>query len=160
MKLAMAVVALLVGAVVGLLMRGGASSTAGAGGSSTVAVYNGMPAPVTVYVSFGSDSAVLPSSWSFCTSAARLTCQFPLGSQATQVLPLSGKYLNATIAFDSPVGCGATKAELNINNPRWYDTLDVSLVDGYSNNVLIEVADGGQKLVLGPPRGKTGNERV
>src|SRR3990172_6384447 len=158
--LGMAGVALLVSFLVTMVFHGLKGSPASAGGASTVEVFNGLPGTATVYVSFGSDSAVLPSSWSFCTSATRLNCQFPLGSQATQVLPLSGKYLNATIAFDSPVGCGATKAELNVNNPNWYDTLDVSLVDGYSNNIFIEVADGGQKLVLGPPRGKTGNERV
>jgi hypothetical protein len=129
------------------------------GGSSTVEVYNGAETPVVVYIAFGSDSVVLPSAWSFCTGSG-LNCQFSLGARATQVLPLSGKYLNATIAFNSPVGCGATKAELNVNNPAWYDTLDVSLVDGYSNNILIEVADRGTNLVLGPPRGKTGNERV
>lgn len=149
----------LAGALVGvlgtLLSQGGKA----AAGSSTLSVYNGSESSVTVYVAFGSDSVVLPASWSFCTGSG-LNCQFSMAERSTQVLPLSGNYLNATMAFGSPVGCGATKAELNVNNPNWYDTLDVSLVDGYSNNILIEVDDQGRRLVLGPPRGKTGNEKV
>ena len=147
------------GAAAAMLFQGKMDSIESAGGSSTVAVYNGTEHIVTVYVAFGADSVVLPGAWSFCTGSG-LTCQFPLAGHGTQVLPLSGKYLNATMAFDSLVGCGATKAELNVNNPRWYDTLDVSLVDGYSNKIAIDVVDRGTKILLGPPNGKTGNEKV
>ena len=147
----------LLGFAATVMFRAGFAS----GGQSFVSLYNGQKSPVMAYVAFGADSAVLPTAWPFCTPTAKLNCQFPMPGQSLQVLPLEGNYLNATISFGAPVGCGSTKAELNVNNPNWYDTLDVSLVDGYSNNVLIEVVDNGQPgIVLGPPRGKTGNEKV
>lgn len=113
----------------------------------------------TVYVAFGADSKITADDWAFCTGSG-LTCNFPL--DGTRDLPTGGKYLNATLAFNQPVGCGVTKAELNVNNPAWYDVMDVSLVDGYSNNVKITITEKGDSLqtVLGPPKGKTGNEDV
>lgn len=118
-------------------------------------------AQTSVYISFGADSAVKADDWkSFCTVTAPLTCNFTMtGSQA---LPnATGKYLNMTLAFGGAVGCNATKAEINVNNPSWYDTLDVSLVDGYSNNIEIDYTPPGGSLVkLGPPVGKDGNEKV
>ena len=128
---------------------------------STVVVKNKTASPVTVYVSFGADSVVLPAAWaSFCPSTARLNCQFPLAASGSQGLPLAGKYLNATISFGAPVGCGTTKAELNLNNPKWYDITDISLVDGYSNKVAIDVMDVSGARTLGPPKGASGNEKV
>jgi hypothetical protein len=110
----------------------------------------------TVYVAFGANSVVLPANWSsFCTGGG-LNCTFPLSANGVQAAPLGGQYLNATIAFGSPVTCGATKAEMNINTPANADTYDVSLVDGYSNNIKMNV--GG--TILGPPVGKDGNEKV
>lgn len=54
-----------------------------------------------------------------------------------------------------------TKAEVNINNPDWYDTFDVSLVDGYSNDVeMTYTPPSGPTQTLGPPKGQTGNEKV
>lgn len=113
----------------------------------------------TVYVAFGSDSAVTADDWSFCTGSG-LTCSFSLNG--TKDLPLNGAYINATFSFNAAVGCGVTKAEVNVNNPKWYDTMDVSLVDGYSNDVKITVTEPGDRLstVLGPPKGATGNEDV
>jgi hypothetical protein len=49
---------------------------------------------------------------------------------------------------------------LNVNNPKWYDTLDVSLVDGYSNQIEIDAATSKGTVKLGPPKGATGNEKV
>jgi hypothetical protein len=72
-----------------------------------------------------------------------------------RLLPVAGRYLNMTVSFDAPAGCGATKAEVNVNNPAWFDTYDVSLVDGFSNFVLM-VANGTRIF----PRGKTGNEKA
>lgn len=133
---------------------------------STVSVTNASSTSTMVRVAFGSVSIV--RSWSFCTpdDSGAAACSFPLASLQTQPLPLAGQYLNATIAFGAPsVGCGSTKAELNINNPQpWYDIADVSLVDGYSNkiSVLFTNPGGGEAgvVALGPPNGETGNETV
>jgi hypothetical protein len=130
---------------------------------TTVLVANETGAAEIVNVSFGSDSVV--KTFPFCEQVDGGGCQFPLRPHTSRALPISGQYLNATIAFGgSAVGCGTTKAELNINNPNWYDTIDVSMVDGYSNRVMIEVAnptlpDAGITR-LGPPNGRTGNETV
>jgi hypothetical protein len=118
-------------------------------------------ATAPVYFSFGADSKIQAADWaSFCTVTAPLNCNFTLTN--TQALPNpQGKYLNVTLAFGGAVGCNATKAELNVNNPAWYDTLDVSLVDGYSNKIEIDYTPpGGTVTKLGPPVGKDGNEKV
>jgi hypothetical protein len=126
-----------------------------------VSVQNGRTVGTTVYVSFGSDSKVTAADWPFCTGSG-LSCSFPLPAGETKALPNAAHaYLNATFSFDAEVGCGVTKAEVNVNNPAWYDTLDVSLVDGYSDDVQITaVPTGGASAVLGPPLGKSGNEAV
>jgi hypothetical protein len=119
------------------------------------------PATTSVYFSFGADSVIKASDWSsFCTVTSPLTCNFTM--KGSQVLPTQGKYLNVTLAFGGPVGCGATKAEVNVNNPTWFDTLDVSLVDGYSNKIEIDYTPPGGTVAtkLGPPLGKDGNEKV
>ena len=121
--------------------------------------------PTTVYVAFGADSKVGVADWPFCTGSG-LTCTFPLPATTGQPLPTKGgAYLNATLSFGAAVTCGVTKAEININNPAWYDTYDVSLVDGWSNNVGIyytppTAADAGGRVQLGPPNGAKGNEKV
>lgn len=117
-------------------------------------VENKTSAATVVYVAFGSDSVV--RSWSFCTPVHAGLCSFPLAGNKKQVLPLGGRYTNATISFGAPVTCGQTKAEVNLNNPSWYDIADVSLVDGFSNKVMV-AANG---TALGPPAGATGNEKA
>lgn len=136
-------------------------TTCGVGTSTALTVSNGQKNAVDVYVSFGADSKITASDWTFCTGSG-LNCNFSLAGSASQPMPNpNGDYLNATFSFGAPVGCGVTKAEVNINNPNWYDTLDVSLVDGYSNNVEIVVTPlTGDKVTLGPPNGETGNEKV
>ena len=134
-------------------------------GGSIAFVSNETKSDVKVYVAFGSNSVVLPASWSFCTKTSDLTCNFDLKANSEKALTLSGQYLNATFSFGAPVGCSVTKAELNINNPSWYDVMDVSLVDGYSNDVAVYVttpsySDAGTKVKLGPPNGASGNEKV
>jgi hypothetical protein len=115
--------------------------------------------PLTVYFNFGADSAITPADWSFCTATGPLNCNFTL--TGSKELPTSGKYLNVTIAFGHPVTCDMTKAELNVNNPKWYDIYDVSLVDGYSNKIEIDYkAPDGTTKKIGPPNGKTDNEKV
>jgi hypothetical protein len=126
------------------------------GGSSTLSIQNDTNADTVVYVAFGANSAVLPASWAFCAATSNLTCNFPLPAHGQKDLPLGGQFLNVTMAFGAAVGCGSTKAEMTLNNPAWYDVADVSLVDGYSNRIAIDV--GGTKL--GPPLGRDGNEKV
>jgi hypothetical protein len=119
-----------------------------------------VPSTTPVFISFGADSSVQAADWaSFCTVTSPLTCNFTM--IGSQVLPTQGKYLNMTLAFGGPVACDSTKAEINVNNPAWYDTLDVSLVDGYSNKIAIDYTPpGGTVTRLGPPLGKDGNEKV
>jgi hypothetical protein len=126
-----------------------------------VTLTNRQTSPITVYVAFGAGSQIKAADWkSFCTVASPLTCSFSLAGSKRLPNP-SGKHLNATIAFGAAVGCNTTKAELDVNNPKWFDTLDVSLVDEYSNQVEIDyVPPGGAVTKLGPPVGKTGNEKV
>lgn len=127
-------------------------------------VVNDTGTAATVYVTFGSDSVVVPSSWSaFCTAGAVGSCSFPLAMHTTQDLPLGGQYLNATLSFNRTATCGVTKAEVNVNNPKWYDIADVSLVDGYSDKIKITAEQPGSDAgvtVLGPPVGRNGNEHV
>jgi len=115
----------------------------------------------TVYVSFSGTSVLTPADWTFCEGTG-LTCSFQLDGKTTKQLPNKAHaYLNATFSFDAPVGCGATKAEVNVNNPDWYDILDVSLVDGYNEKLEISATPtGGKAVKIGPPVGKDGNEAV
>lgn len=133
-----------------------------AGAGTQVSVVNQTGATTTVYVNFGADSAITQSTWASFCSGAGLSCQFPLLGNASQALPNpTGAYLNATFSFAMPLSCNVTKAEVNVNNPSWYDILDVSLVDGYSNDVaIIATPSSGSPIQLGPPNGQTGNETV
>jgi len=129
---------------------------------TSVVVSNRQKATTVVYVAFGSDSKVGVKDWAFCKGSG-LTCSFQLATSTSQPLPTGGRYLNATFSFGGPVTCGVTKAELNVNNPAWYDTFDVSLVDGFSNKVgmvYTPPADAGGPVTIGPPVGATGNEKV
>lgn len=125
-------------------------------GGTTVQVTNDTTDATVVYVAFGSNSVVLPDDLKgFCDKTGSLTCVGKLAGKTSAALPLNGRYLNATFSFDAPVGCGVTKAELNVNNPNWFDVMDVSLVDGFSNKIKI-TAD---TTVL-EPVGATGNEKA
>jgi hypothetical protein len=140
--------------------NGASDSASGAGGDAEgpgtrLFVLNATDKDTVVYVAFGSDSVIRPAAWPFCAGAG-LNCSFPLGKKNQRMLTLAGRYLNATFTFGAAVGCGTTKAEVNLNNPSWYDTADISLVDGFSNFVFIEADD----KRLGPGHGKTGNEKV
>jgi hypothetical protein len=133
-------------------------------GRALASVTNGTKQDAVVFVAFGADSAVVASDWvSFCHATSILNCNFPIQSNSSTTLPLSGKYLNATFSFNGQ-GCDATKAELNINNSKWYDIADISLVDGYSNEVEVAVSlpeiDAKKETLLGPPHGKDNNEKV
>jgi len=122
---------------------------------TSLTLSNKTGASAIVNVSFGSDSVINATNWPFCAATSPLVCSFTMAANEDKMMPSSG-YLNATLAINGPVGCGSTKAELNLNNPAWYDVADVSLVDGYSNKISI-TANG---TILGPPNGKEGNEKV
>lgn len=130
-------------------------------GATSLLIANQTTNDTTVYVSFGADSKITTKDWTFCKGRG-LTCNFPLKGSTSITMPNPrGVYTNATFAFGAPVGCGATKAEVNINNPTWYDTLDVSLVDGYSNNLQIRAAPTkGSPILLGPVMAKSGNAKL
>jgi hypothetical protein len=120
---------------------------------TTVTVANRSGVDTNVYLAFGADSAITTSDFvSFC-SGSGLNCSFPLAKGSEQVLPLHGKYLNATISFFQPVACDTTKAEINVNNPKWYDVADISLVDGFNAPIRMQFA--GQIIEAKRP---TGNE--
>lgn len=134
------------------------ASSQAAAAASTLVVRNATDAVTTVYIAFGSDSYATARFWPWLCQFPQqvFQCSFQLQAHHEQELPLDGKHLNATLAFGGPVGCGTTKAELNVNNPKWYDVADVSLVDGYSNDVRIDV--GG--ATLGPPLSEALDEKV
>jgi hypothetical protein len=146
--------------IAGVAASVGLRSNSGSVGSEVV-LDNQTDKATHVFVSFGADSVVKAADWaSFCTVRAPLNCDFQLGAKSIQLVTGRGRYLNATISFDGQ-GCGATKAELNVSNPNWYNVLDVSLVDGYSNKVKITNTElSGKVTTLGPPAGKTGNENI
>jgi hypothetical protein len=133
---------------------------------SKVLVHNATDKEARVFVSFGASSVVRASNWRFfCKGSDDSSCSFSLASRSHRNLPIGNKRLNATFSVNVPVGCGATKAEVDLNNSAWYDIADVSLVDGYNNKLSIDVvtvSDGGQSVTkaLGPPVGKDGNQEV
>lgn len=131
-------------------------STDGSAQLGSVGVENATKKNVTVYVAFGADSVVTPSSWAVCGADGGLNCSFSLPAQTTMLLATGGQYLNATFSFNAPVACGVTKTELNLNNPKWYDTVDISLVDGFSNAVSLRY----NEVTLGPVTSATGNEKA
>ncbi len=127
-----------------------AKSTAG---TATLEIENDTAVATMVYVAFGADSAI--TTWPSCPVTSRLNCQMPLAAKTTVAVPLGGQYLNATFSFDGPVTCGATKAEANLNNPKWYDIADVSLVDGFSSPLVVKAGDRMLEALR-----KTGNEKA
>lgn len=138
---------------------------------TTITIENGTTTGVQVYIAFGSNSVVLPTSpgWSFCTQyqTYALVCDFLLAPSSIQTLPLNGQYMGATVSFGGPVSCGFTKVEWSVNqtspSPGWYDTADVSLVDGFNVGVAIEYKDpfiDGGHVILGPVKHERGNEKA
>jgi hypothetical protein len=121
----------------------GGSEAASGGSTTRVVLSNTTDAGAVVNISVGSDSVVQPSAWAGCPDAG-LTCSLPLAASSSMALSTGGAYLNASIAFNGPVGCGSTIAEFTANNPNGYGTADLSLVNGFSNDVQIVI--DGQKL--------------
>lgn len=154
MKKRLALLITLAGAGAGIAL----GSSMACSSKATLSIANRTSAPITVFVAFGADSIVtsLPS----CTPAGRLQCSLPLAKDTTLALPLAGKYLNATLSVNGPVTCGMTKVELNLNNPAWYDIVDVSLVDGFSTAVRVSLTDSKGAHSIGPVVSQTGNEKA
>ena len=129
------------------------------GTKTELSIHNAQTVDATAYIAFGADSKITSDAWAFCEGSG-LNCSFNVPAGGTVPLPNpDGKYINLTVAFNDPVGCGVTKAEVDANNPDWYDTMDVSLVDGYSNNVeIVYTAPGEVPVSYGPPKGAEGNQ--
>jgi len=141
------------------------ASDAGDGGTgTTLEIENRTDASVQVFVAFGSRSIVtsLAPDWEFCLGDAASACSFSLAENVTRVLPLAGMYFNATISFGAPVVCGTTKAEFDLNSATWYDTMDLSLVDGFNAALGTEVREPNDAglVTLGPVLHERGNERA
>jgi hypothetical protein len=123
------------------------------GSTSHARVQNRTATATTVYVSFGAGSQIV--GWPFCADAGAGVCSFSLGPWKNQDLPSDGKWLNATISFDAPPGCGVSLGELDLGNPSWtHDTADISLVNGWNRN--LEIVISGDRS-LGPTNGPDAN---
>jgi len=156
---------LVVSALLALAMwLGNAGDLDAAAKQKRVVVKNQQATAVTASISFGADSEVNAQTLgTFCkSSTGKLNCVFDVPANGNKEIPNFGfKYLNMAVAFKANVGCGSTKAEVTVNNPKWYDVMDVSLVDGFNEKVQINVTPTGAKtVVLGPPKGKSGNQQV
>ena len=128
------------------------------GGTATLTVKNDTKADAVLYVAFGADSEFTPADWPSCTQTSALNCTLALKAKSSHEAPLAGQYANLTMAFNAAPGCGSTKAEANLNNPSWYDTTDISLVDGFNEQVMMTVTDSTGEKKLGPVIGAEGNE--
>src|SRR5215510_9007889 len=130
--------------------------------NKTVRITNRQGAQTKVYISFAADSVLKPSDLPFCTVTGPLNCEFTLAPNSSQDVPNpQARYLNMALAFNAPVTCGSTKAEVLVNNPKWFDILDVSVVDGFNEKIQINLTPtGGSMTQLGPPVGKLGNQKV
>jgi hypothetical protein len=127
----------------------GAADSGPSSNASRARVENRTQAATVVFASFGSGGAVSQADWAaFCVPLdANVGCSFPLGPGGGQDLPTDGKFLNVTLSFNSYPGCNVTLGELDLNNPAWTeDTANISLVNGWSNDVEIIAAgaDGGR----------------
>lgn len=147
--------------------QGGAVLLAQAGATKqkSVTLTNKQSVPTTVSINFGADSQITADDLEgFCSSptGSNLNCRLTLTGNESKPLPNpSFKYVNMTLAFNALVGCGATKAEMTLNNPKWHDVLDVSVVDGFNEKIQITITPtGGAATTLGPPKGQLGNQKV
>ena len=127
-----------------------------------VRITNQQGTPAEVYINFAADSVLKPTDLPFCRVTGPLNCQFTLAARSSQEVPNpQAKYLNMALAFNAQVTCGSTKAEVLVNNPNWFDILDVSVVDGFNEKIQINLTPtGGNMTQLGPPVGKLGNQKV
>jgi len=149
--------------VVSLVLALQGSATAQTGDKNkTVRISNQQGTAAEVYINFAADSVLKPTDLPFCRVTGQRNCQFTLAARSSQDFPNpQAKYLNMALAFNAPVTCGSTKAEVLVNNPKWFDILDVSVVDGFNEKVQINLTPtNGQMTQLGPPVGKLGNQKI
>jgi hypothetical protein len=155
------------GALLVLMLAGGAQAQNPclAPKNKTVTITNTQGQPATIFINFGADSAINANDLgSLCGKPnSPLNCQFQLGPNGSQQIPNPQmKYINMTLAFNAPITCGTTKAEMTVNNPNFCDVFDVSVVDGFNERMQITVDERpvGQLVTLGPPLGLTKNQNV
>ena len=127
-----------------------------------VRITNQQGTPAEVYINFAADSVLKPTDVPFCKVTGSLNCQFTLAARSSMDIPNpQAKYFNMALAFNAPVSCGSTKAEVLVNNPSWFDVFDVSVVDGFNEKIQMNLTPtGGGTTQLGPPVGKLGNQKV
>jgi hypothetical protein len=130
--------------------------------NKAVRITNKQAAPARVYINFAADSVLKPTDVPFCEVMGPLNCQFTLAANSPKDIPNpQAKYFNMALSFNAPVTCGSTKAEVLVNNPKWFYILDVSVVDGFNEKIQMNLTPTGGKLTqLGPPVGKLGNQKV
>jgi len=130
--------------------------------NKTVRITNRQGTQAQVYINFAADSVLKPVDLPFCKVTGPLNCEFTLAANSSQDIPNpQAKYLNMALAFNAQVTCGSTKAEVLVNNPNWFDILDVSVVDGFNEKIQINLTPtGGPMTQLGAPVGKLGNQKV
>ncbi len=137
------------------------------GEPSKLYVQNEKSVPVKVFVTFGGDSCITQANMKIsggvtkCEPSVNNSCVFTLANGERQEIQLELCRADLTFRFNSAEGCGTTKAEVNMNVPNWDDTWNISLVDGWNENVRIDIvtSDIGTKT-MGPTQGKTGNQRA
>jgi hypothetical protein len=133
--------------------------------NKTVNIINNQSNAATVFINFGAESALNSNDLSFCDAEGKtpLNCRFKIDGHGSREIPNpQKKKVVMSLAFNAPVACGSTKAEITVNNPAFCDNADVSVVDGFNERIQIDV-DGrpmGQVVKLGPPLGKLGNQQV
>jgi len=137
------------------------------GESSKLYVQNEKSEPVKVYMTFGGDSCITQDNIKIngeagkCEPTLYNECVFTLAKGEKKEIQLELCRANLTFRFNSPEGCGVTKAEANMNVPNGDDFWNISLVDGWNENVRMDIvtSDIGTKT-MGPTLGKTGNQQA
>ena len=111
-----------------------------------VRITNKQSAPARVCINFAADSVLRPTDLPFCEVTGPLNCQFTLAANSSQDVPNpQAKHLNMAFSFNAPVTCGSTKAEVLVNNPKWFDILDVSVVDGFNEKIQMNLTPTGAR---------------
>ena len=131
----------LIALVLTLQMSGAAEA---ADKNKTVRITNRQGTEAQVYINFAADSVLKPTDVPFCKVTGSLNCEFTLAANSSRDIPNpQSKYLNMALAFNAQVTCGSTKAEVLVNNPNWFDILDVSVVDGFNEKIQINLTPTG-----------------
>jgi len=117
----------------------------------TISLVNNQSSAAEVNINFGADSELNARDLAgFCDSISEpLHCHLTLAGNSSKEIPNPDfKYVNLALAFNGAVNCGSTKAEVIANNPHWFDIMDVSVVDGFSNKIEMDATPSGQPTVV------------